>query len=166
MPNAPWEGDLTPLPKDMQPLQNLVGAEVLKVGLHSSEPEGGLSIDYKVHGVVYRIILGYTELGEWISWQGQLGIKLNEVRTLLKKKLDEFDEVYRLLAIDQLKDTEVKGDPHTRSYHFFIDGSLAMTLTCSEIKILPINIRGLFKANAPVQMDHLILQLAVADWIE
>lgn len=56
-------------------LDDLVGGRVLAVGFHPAAREGGLAIDYEREspkGVVYRrrMVLGYTDLGLWVEWNG------------------------------------------------------------------------------------------------
>lgn len=58
----------SPLPE----LDDLMGASVLDVGFHPSCQEGGLTIDYRKDGKDRRIVIGYTELGTWVEWQGDI----------------------------------------------------------------------------------------------
>lgn len=61
-------------PGDADPvLQRLRGATVVAIGA----PElpagaviegGGLVIDYKIEGYLYRLVLGCTELGMWVEY--------------------------------------------------------------------------------------------------
>lgn len=157
---APWEGELTPLNEDIESLKDIIGSEIIGVGFHQSQQEGGLTIDYKKNGIKHRVILGYTELGEWISWQGELGDK---ERTVLRNKLVAFDKKYQELAVDQLKEAEIQSNPKLRSYSFFVDGKEEMSLSVKEIKLLPENVRRLFKEKEP-KIEHLELQLVVSGW--
>ena len=55
-------------------LSDLVGSTVIEVGFLESVSQGGLTIDYNqiIDGktIRKRVVLGYTDLGEWIEWQG------------------------------------------------------------------------------------------------
>lgn len=55
----------------------LDGATIVTTGFLSEVPEGGFAIDYKAKGSneLRRIILGYTELGLWVEWEGKLKAK-------------------------------------------------------------------------------------------
>lgn len=53
-------------------LSDLLGATIDDIGKHYGVAQGGLAIDYTKDGVKKRIAFGYTELGEWIEWQGEL----------------------------------------------------------------------------------------------
>jgi len=164
---APWEGTLTPLNEDVKSLKDIIGSEIIRVGFHPSESEGGLTIDYKKNGVIHRIILGYTELGEWISWQGELEGKYNALRD----KLVAFDKKYQKLVVDQLKEAKIQSNLILRSYVFFIDGKEEMSLSVKEIELLPENVRRLFEVKYTIDaeekepsIEHFELQLAVSGW--
>ncbi len=66
--------------KKYEGVQDLIGAKIIDIGLNQAEDiEGGLTIDYlKIVNdveVKKRIVFGYTELGEWIEWQGILNLR-------------------------------------------------------------------------------------------
>jgi hypothetical protein len=66
-----FRGKLKALRNDMKGLEDLVGATVVDVGMTMARRvEGGLAIDYEKDGEKRRVVLGYTELGEWIHYQG------------------------------------------------------------------------------------------------
>jgi hypothetical protein len=66
-----FRGKLKALRDDMKGLEDLVGATVVDVGMTMARRvEGGLAIDYEKDGEKRRVVLGYTELGEWIHYQG------------------------------------------------------------------------------------------------
>jgi hypothetical protein len=165
---APWEDELTPLNEDVESLKDIIGSEILGVGFHPSQQEGGLTIDYKKNGIKHRVILGYTELGEWISWQGEL---VDKERTTLRNKLIAFDKKYQELAVDQLKEAEIQSNLKLRSYSFFIDGKEEMSLSVKEIEFLPENVRRLFEVKYTIdaedkepKIEHFELQLVVSGW--
>jgi hypothetical protein len=53
----------------------LKGSTIIDVGfipfMEGGFQEGGLTFDYMKDGVEKRIILGYTELGQWVEWCGE-----------------------------------------------------------------------------------------------
>lgn len=55
----------------------LEGATIVGTGFLSEVPEGGFAIDYKAKDTneLRRMILGYTELGLWVEWEGKLSRK-------------------------------------------------------------------------------------------
>ena len=159
-----WDNKLTPLEDDMKGLKSLVGAEIVNIGYHPSQKEGGLSFDYKKNDKTYRVVLGYTELGVWISWQGAIGKEEAKQLNTLKKKLVDLDKKYEELVILQEKDCEVKDDPRTLSFHFVIDGKEIMSLSVTEIKLLPKNLQSLFTKK--IRFDHFIAQLAASGWTQ
>lgn len=62
-------------PQTLPELDSLVGATVLDVGFHPLMDEGGLTIDYSKDGEIRRIVLGYTELGLWVEYDGPMDLK-------------------------------------------------------------------------------------------
>lgn len=54
-------------------LSFLNGKKIVKIGFADCKIEGGLMIDYLDGDIEKRLILGYTELGEWIEWKGLKG---------------------------------------------------------------------------------------------
>ena len=71
-----YRGKLKPLPESMKGFSELIGAVVVDVGMTSARLEGGLAIDFvKNGGKPRRIVIGYTELGEWIAYRGPSGKK-------------------------------------------------------------------------------------------
>ena len=52
--------------------QDLLGAKILDIGFHPKSEEGGFGIDYEKYGIKKRIVLGFTELGMWVQFQGNL----------------------------------------------------------------------------------------------
>ena len=65
-----WRSDSSPI-TDIDGIQELVGAKIVGVGWRK-EVEGGLALDYEQDGVTKRIVLGFTDLGMWSEWQGEL----------------------------------------------------------------------------------------------
>lgn len=53
-------------------LDELIGAEIVDIGFHPLEKEGGLTICFKKDGIIKTIVFGYTELGTWIDYLGEL----------------------------------------------------------------------------------------------
>ena len=50
---------------------SLVGARIISAGIHKGCRKGGFAIDFQHEGQpVQRLVLGYTELGEWIEYLG------------------------------------------------------------------------------------------------
>ena len=57
--------------QDFQNLTQLVGAKILAVGFHGGCKEGGFAVDFQHDDKpVQRLVLGYTELGEWVEFLG------------------------------------------------------------------------------------------------
>jgi hypothetical protein len=52
-------------------LEKIIGCEIVNVGFHPRQSEGGLTLEYKKDNKIMRIVLGYTELGLWIAWHGE-----------------------------------------------------------------------------------------------
>jgi len=54
--------------------QEMVGAKIVAVGFHPMQQEGGLTFDFIPSGSdkTRRMVLGYTELGAWVEWCGDL----------------------------------------------------------------------------------------------
>jgi hypothetical protein len=48
-------------------LSFLEGALITKIGFHKKANEGGLAIEYKKNGNSKIAVLGFTELGMWVS---------------------------------------------------------------------------------------------------
>jgi hypothetical protein len=65
-----FRGRLKNLKSNMKGLQELVGAKVVGIGMTRAWVEGGLTIDYERDGEKKRVVLGYTDLGEWVHYQG------------------------------------------------------------------------------------------------
>ena len=64
-------GKLRPLREGVRKLEELVGATIVGVGMTAAKLEGGLAIDYSKNGSkTKRVVLGYTELGEWVEYIG------------------------------------------------------------------------------------------------
>ena len=58
--------------KNFVELTELVGATITAVGFHSESREGGFAIDFQQgDSPVRRLVLGYTELGEWVEFLGE-----------------------------------------------------------------------------------------------
>lgn len=53
-------------------LDNLIGGQVVDIGFMPWTQEGGMAIDYVKDGKTMRMIFGYTELGLWVEWQGEI----------------------------------------------------------------------------------------------
>ena len=59
--------------KEQMRIKNeMIGSEIVNIGHSPGSQEGGLAIDYKKDGKVKRVVFGYTELGIWIDWTGEL----------------------------------------------------------------------------------------------
>ena len=54
-------------------LEELVGARILDVGFHPRSNEGGFTIYYEKDGKKKALVLGFTELGSWLEYHGDLG---------------------------------------------------------------------------------------------
>ena len=59
-------------PMEITELRNLKGAKIVGIGFHPAADEGGLAIDYEKNGRTRRIVFGYTELGLWVYWDGEI----------------------------------------------------------------------------------------------
>jgi len=79
-------------------LERLIGAKIVDIGFLNSLREGGLAIDYNngVPGTVYRLVLGYNELGEWVE--------LNAIHSINEEEVKKFKE--DLPEINNLNDAE------------------------------------------------------------
>lgn len=52
---------------------DLIGKKIVNIGfIKGCDIEGGLAIDYRVKGGVKRCVFGFTELGMWIEWHGEI----------------------------------------------------------------------------------------------
>jgi len=51
-------------------LRNMIDSEIKNVGFIKGELEGGLTFDYNKDGNIFRLVLGYNELGEWVIYHG------------------------------------------------------------------------------------------------
>lgn len=77
-------------------IEELIGCQISDIGLLTEDsPEGGLAIDYIQDNQEKRIILGFTELGMWVDWQGEKG-KLNDI-DILSNELKNMFETYDLM---------------------------------------------------------------------
>lgn len=58
--------------QDFKSLSQLEGAKIIAAGFPERyDGEGGFAIDFQHEGKsVQRLVLGYTELGEWIAFLG------------------------------------------------------------------------------------------------
>ena len=52
-------------------LKEIVGGNIVGVGFHPEQGEGGMTIDYDKDGKEMRVVFGYTELGLWVAWLGE-----------------------------------------------------------------------------------------------
>ncbi len=59
------------------PLKKLLNDSVSDVGF-VDHTEGGLAFDYTLDGNEYRLILGFTELGMWLEYDGRKDITFDE----------------------------------------------------------------------------------------
>jgi hypothetical protein len=112
---------------------DLTSSTILDVGFHPDAREGGFGIDYKKDGKSYRIVLGFTELGMWRYWQGEIGQPSK--RDKIKGRIKEFIEN---CTIDEIRD-----DPLRLRYVFVSDGRDALSLSVRELKYFP-ELMGMF----------------------
>ena len=80
---------------DFMDLSFLEGKRVTKTGFLDMSriaemQEGGFAIEYEDGEAVRRVVLGYTDLGIWISWHGEAG-KDNPEDLLRQKVCDALD---------------------------------------------------------------------------
>jgi hypothetical protein len=122
--------------EDIKVLEALKGKTIMDVGFIQEKAEGGLTLDYKDGEKIKRIVLGYNELGMWIVWQGVKG-EINP-----EDKLKE-----KIINCENIGDEELDmiDDPLKRCYRFMNGSKEIFCLTCSEIKLLPENIRKYFQ---------------------
>ena len=51
----------------------MVGATIVATGFHEGAREGGFAVDFQHKGEpLQRLVLGYTELGEWVEFFGEV----------------------------------------------------------------------------------------------
>ena len=62
----------SPRSKRDERFDQMTGAQILDVGFVRGTPDGGLAIDYRKGTKDFRIVFGYTELGCWVDWAGEL----------------------------------------------------------------------------------------------
>jgi hypothetical protein len=58
--------------EQMQIKKEMIGSEIVNIGHSPGSSEGGLAIDYRIDGTIKRVVFGYTDLGIWIDWAGEL----------------------------------------------------------------------------------------------
>ena len=51
--------------------EHMQGAKIIEMGFIEEQSEGGLTIDYMKENKLYRIVIGFNELGMWQVWQGK-----------------------------------------------------------------------------------------------
>ena len=120
--------ELIPLDKDCEKLRNLVGKRIIDVGFLKDVCEGGLAIDYEEKGKLRRTIVGFTELGMWVHWGGEIGI-LSEDDVLFEKLTDfcsNFDFDFGKTTLKE----------NAKKLEYTIVGNVSLTLTIKEIKLL------------------------------
>lgn len=166
-----WEGQLVPerIAGEMKGLQALVGARVVAVGFHAgiSEKDGeaGIAFDYEKAGQPHRVILGYNEIGEWIIWQGPIGPQAVEALNTLKLKLLDLDAAFEREVMNQNRPFGVYRDPVARSFTFRIGGVTMLTLSASEVKLLPKEPRRHLVSLDPEDHDTFLAALAMTGFL-
>lgn len=53
-------------------LNKLRGKKIIDIGFIKECPEGGLTIDYIEAQKKNRIVIGFNELGAWLTWKGEI----------------------------------------------------------------------------------------------
>lgn len=53
-------------------LEEIIGAKIIDAGF-IGDVEGGLTFDVEKNGKIMRLVIGYTELGEWVEYFGRKG---------------------------------------------------------------------------------------------
>jgi hypothetical protein len=125
---------------DLSALAPLVGKKIVSIG-YAEGVEGGLTIDYEaVKGLTFkRVIIGYTDLGSWIAWHGEVGVPNPE--DLLKERIAAFVKAAEGYVYLKNKKVEIKDVPMERRYSFLVKGKEKLSLSISDLKMLPGNIR-------------------------
>lgn len=129
-----WQGKLSQ--QEHLNFDDLLGSTIIDVGFHSLAPEGGFSIDYRKGDVVKRIVLGFTELGMWKYWGGDLNNPSQ--LDLLNKRISEF------VNSDFYCNVTIKSDVTKLRYIFESDGKEVFSLALRDIKLLSNNISNMF----------------------
>jgi len=124
-------------PVDMSFLE---GCRIIKAGYLNQKQlkdldrtEGGFAIDYLRDNKVCRVVLGFTELGLWIEWRGEIG-KFNP-RDLLSPE-DLLRERIRAAWNGTLgQKIHIEDQPLKRGYSFVGKKSKeVLFLDCSDLK--------------------------------
>lgn len=119
-------GKLNHLDEDCLKLTGLIGKTIIDVGFIKDVCEGGLAIDYEEKGKHKRVILGFTELGMWVDWDGELGV-LSEDDVLWEKLLNFCNDFNWDFDKTILKE-------NARNLEYTIIGNVSLTLSIKDIK--------------------------------
>jgi len=127
----------TILPDDISDLKQLVNKKIVNIGFIKTEDnkrgldvdsvEGGLIIDYEDENKTKRIVLGFTELGMWIHWQGEKGSFGEEDK--LRLKLESFFNSFSWGSASMID------DPKKLCFNIS-DGKSTISLSINELKII------------------------------
>lgn len=71
------DADLAPY-REVAGLDAIVGGTIVDIGFHPAVREGGMTIEYVKDGVRKRMVFGYTDLGLWVEWNGEVGSKTSK----------------------------------------------------------------------------------------
>jgi len=145
----------------MAVLDDLAGSTIVKAGLVDysrldSQIEGGFVIDYRKDGVVSRVVLGFTELGMWVDWNGVKGQK-NE-RDLLFDRMLSFYRSY--LEDDFGADVwSINDKPLERRYSFVKNGHEYLSLSIKELREM-----GMARLFGQMERDIGEITSAIYQW--
>jgi hypothetical protein len=129
---SPWERSLgcPRVPRNL--FESMIGATIVDVGKLPGVREGGFTVDYLRPGQqqVERVVLGYTDLGEWIEWNGPVPEKQppgsdleNHILTMGSQDQDALHGTPRGLA----------DSPMERSLGFYL-GDYVVTITVGDYR--------------------------------
>ena len=122
----------------------LIGSEDNKGGLNADYVEGGLIVDYEDNDKIKRIVLGFTELGMWIHWQGEKGIlgKEDKLRMKIEDFLDSFSGA----------PAEIIDNPKKLCFDIVSEKN-TISLTINELKIINLKYPKIMKIFSKEEKD-------------
>lgn len=106
---------------------------ILDVGFHPSAQEGGFCIYYETREAEQKaFVMGFTELGPWIEYHGEIqdrpkeikvGARVKLLKTFYNVEKDIFDKIFMISKIEKM---EGAGDSYDDIYLKDEDGNVPM----------------------------------------
>lgn len=135
---------------DLRALDDLVGKKITKVGF-TGKTEGGLTLVYEDGDQTKKIVLGYNDLGTWVVESGSL--KVCSARSAVVERIRAFMD-------SNPCSTEIQDLPMERRYSFKENGNEKLSLSITDLKLLPNDITKHFTTPEPKNVEDILLSFA------